>query len=148
MQAWMANISLSHIVEFDPETGERAAVHGGRGYAADSGWSRGTAWALYGMSLAYRYTGYDRYLQAAKRVAHYFIANLPEDSVPYWDFRLPSDVAHSAIRRRAHARLRGCCCCRGLSGKRSVHCTARPDNGFFARCTKITALGKERMRKV
>ncbi|HUC92846.1 MAG TPA: glycoside hydrolase family 88 protein [Paenibacillus sp.] len=84
--------SVNHIVIFDPATGEKAGVNGGQGYAADSAWSRGTAWALYGMALAYRYTGEERYLQAAKRVAHFFIANLPEDSVPHWDFRLPEEV--------------------------------------------------------
>ncbi|PWW00972.1 unsaturated chondroitin disaccharide hydrolase [Paenibacillus cellulosilyticus] len=84
--------SVNHIVVFDPETGEKVDTLGGQGFAPASGWSRGTAWALYGMSLAYQYTGEERYLQAAKRVAHYFIANLPEDHVPHWDFRLPPDI--------------------------------------------------------
>lgn len=84
--------SVNHIVIFDPATGEQKEVNGGQGFAPDSAWSRGTAWALYGMSLAYRYTGEERYLQAAKKVAHFFIANLPEDHVPYWDFRLPPQV--------------------------------------------------------
>jgi unsaturated chondroitin disaccharide hydrolase len=44
------------------------------------------------MALSYRYTGETRYLDAAKRVAHFFIANLPEDAVPHWDFRLPAGV--------------------------------------------------------
>jgi unsaturated chondroitin disaccharide hydrolase len=84
--------SVNHIVVFDPESGERQSVLGGQGYAPDSAWSRGAAWALYGMSLAFRYTGEERYLDAAKRVAHFFIANLPEDYVPHWDFRLPPEV--------------------------------------------------------
>jgi len=84
--------SVNHIVIFDADSGERVGVNGGQGYAPDSGWSRGTAWALYGMALSYRYTKEERYLEAAKRVAHYFIANLPEDSVPRWDFRLPEGV--------------------------------------------------------
>ncbi|MGO4537349.1 glycoside hydrolase family 88 protein [Paenibacillus sp. 2TAB19] len=84
--------SVNHIVEFDPESGERQRIHGGQGYSPDSAWSRGAAWALYGMSLAFRYTGEERYLDAAKRVAHFFIANLPEDHVPHWDFRLPPEV--------------------------------------------------------
>lgn len=84
--------SVNHIVVFDPASGEKRCVRGGQGYAPDSAWSRGTAWALYGMALAYRYTGEARYLQAAKRVAHFFLANLPEDDVPVWDFRLPEDV--------------------------------------------------------
>ncbi|WP_337100514.1 glycoside hydrolase family 88 protein [Paenibacillus sp. YIM B09110] len=84
--------SVNHIVEFDPESGERLRVHGGQGYSPDSAWSRGAAWALYGMSLAFRYTGEERYLDGAKRVAHFFIANLPEDHVPHWDFRTPPEV--------------------------------------------------------
>lgn len=84
--------SVNHIVIFDPETGERLEVNGGQGYAPDSAWSRGAAWAIYGMSLSYQYTGKDEYLQAAKRVAHYYLTNLPEDLVPYWDFRLPEGV--------------------------------------------------------
>ncbi|MDQ0114602.1 glycoside hydrolase family 88 protein [Paenibacillus harenae] len=84
--------SVNHVVIFDPVNGERLGVNGGQGYAADSAWSRGAAWALYGMSLAYQYTREERYLHAAKRVAHFFIANLPEDHVPHWDFRTPPEV--------------------------------------------------------
>ncbi|TLS51853.1 glycosyl hydrolase [Paenibacillus antri] len=84
--------SAYHIVIFDPLTGEKVGVNGGQGYSAESAWSRGTAWALYGMALSYRHTGDERYLQAAKRAAHFFLANLPEDHVPHWDFRLPAEV--------------------------------------------------------
>ncbi|RKL66915.1 glycosyl hydrolase [Salipaludibacillus neizhouensis] len=87
-----ADGSVHHIVHFDPATGERIAFIGGQGYAPDSAWSRGTAWAIYGLTLCYEYTGEERYLQAAKKVAHFFIANLPEDSVPHWDFRIPEEV--------------------------------------------------------
>jgi unsaturated chondroitin disaccharide hydrolase len=79
--------SVNHIVSFDPYSGEFLEVLGGQGYAPDSGWSRGAAWALYGMTNTYRHTGEHKYLSAAKRVAHYFIANLPEDYVSHWDFR-------------------------------------------------------------
>ncbi|MDF2936567.1 MAG: glycosyl hydrolase family 88 [Paenibacillaceae bacterium] len=86
--------SVNHIVIFDPVTGEKVSVNGGQGFAPDSAWSRGASWAIYGMSLSYKHTGDIRYLEAAKRVAHFFIANLPEDHVPHWDFRLPEDVPH------------------------------------------------------
>lgn len=85
--------SVNHIVVFDAETGEFLEVKGGQGFAPDSAWSRGAAWAIYGMALSYRYTGEQRYLEAAKRAAHYFLASLPEDFVPHWDFRLPQGVA-------------------------------------------------------
>lgn len=84
--------SVYHIVRFDPETGEFIEGIGGQGFAPESAWSRGTAWAIYGLTLAYHHTGKQAYLDAAKRVAHFFLANLPEDLVPHWDFRLPPDV--------------------------------------------------------
>lgn len=81
--------STHHIVCFDPETGERQEALGGQGYSPDSAWARGTAWALYGMALSARYTGDQRYIDAAKRAAHFFLANVPEDGLPPWDFRAP-----------------------------------------------------------
>jgi unsaturated chondroitin disaccharide hydrolase len=83
--------SVRHIVCFDPNTGERVEVRAGQGYSADSAWSRGNAWALHGLALSYRYTREQRYLDAVKRVAHFFISALPEDSVPFWDFRAPKE---------------------------------------------------------
>lgn len=79
-----------HIVCFDPHTGEVARTDGGQGYGPDSAWSRGQAWALYGMANIYKHSGEKRFLDAAERSAYHFLASLPEDSVPYWDFRLPN----------------------------------------------------------
>lgn len=84
--------AVHHIVRFDPESGERIEALGGQGYAPDSAWSRGNAWAIYGLALSYHYTGEAKYLESAKRVAHFFISHLPEDFVPAWDFLLPADV--------------------------------------------------------
>lgn len=86
----MEDGSVHHIVCFDPETGERVRAIAGQGYAADSAWARGAAWALYGFALSYGYTGKERYLKAAEKVAAFFLGHLPEDKVPFWDFRLPS----------------------------------------------------------
>ena len=84
--------SVYHVVRFDEHTGERIEALGGQGFAPESGWSRGTSWALYGMALSYQHTGEEKYLNAAKQVAHYFISQLPEDHVPLWDFRLPEGI--------------------------------------------------------
>lgn len=84
--------SVHHIVSYDPMTGEKLGSIGGQGAAPDSAWSRGMAWALHGMANTYRYTGDMRYLRAAQRVAHYFLAMLPDDSVPYWDYRASDDM--------------------------------------------------------
>lgn len=87
-----ADGSVYHIVNFDPQTGEMLEGLGGQGYAPESAWSRGAAWAIYGLTLAYHHTGQDDYYQAAKRVANFFLSRLPEDSVPAWDFRAPDEL--------------------------------------------------------
>lgn len=81
--------SSYHILRFDAESGERLGAEAGQGYAAESAWSRGSAWTIYGMVLSYLYTGNEAFLTASKRAAHFFLANLPEDYVPHWDFRAP-----------------------------------------------------------
>jgi len=80
--------SVNHIVEFDPYEGGVVCVRGGQGNAPDSAWSRGAAWALYGTALAYRHLKDEKYLNACKKVANFFIANLPDDMVAHWDFRV------------------------------------------------------------
>ncbi|XID90728.1 glycoside hydrolase family 88 protein [Paenibacillaceae bacterium WGS1546] len=86
--------SVYHIVEFDPPSGQRIRARGGQGYAPESAWSRGTAWALYGLALSYRHVANPAYLHAAKRTAHFFLANLPGDLVPHWDFRAPPEAKY------------------------------------------------------
>lgn len=81
--------SVEHIVEFDPNTGEKIKVHGGQGYREGSSWTRGQAWALYGMWISYKHTKRQEYLDAAKRVAHYFISNIPDTGLIPIDFRQP-----------------------------------------------------------
>ncbi|MDQ8201264.1 glycoside hydrolase family 88 protein [Pelagicoccus enzymogenes] len=80
--------SVNHMVEFEPYTGEKLRVHGGQGESPNSAWSRGTSWALHGMAELYTLTRDKRYLESAKKVADFFIRELPEDSVPHWDFRV------------------------------------------------------------
>ncbi|SHH72414.1 glycoside hydrolase family 88 protein [Clostridium grantii] len=81
--------SVCHIGSFDPESGEFIESLGGQGYGPNSAWSRGQSWALYGMANAYKYTGDMKYLRAAQKVAHFFLASLSEDYIPCWDFRVP-----------------------------------------------------------
>lgn len=86
--------SVNHVVSFDPYTGERIESIAGMADAPDSAWARGTAWAIYGMTLAYKYTDEKKYLDAAKKVAKFFISNLPEDYLPVWDFRATKETRH------------------------------------------------------
>lgn len=85
--------SVSHIVEFDPLDGHMVKSYGGQGYGEGSSWTRGQAWALYGFTMSYLHTGDVAYLAAAKRVAHYFIANIPESGIIPVDFRQPREPA-------------------------------------------------------
>jgi unsaturated chondroitin disaccharide hydrolase len=81
--------STYHVVDFDPRTGAVKRKHTRQGHAARSTWSRGQAWAIHGFTMVYRETRDGRLLEAARHVAGWFIAHLPPDRVPYWDFDAP-----------------------------------------------------------
>ena len=81
--------SCNHIMIFDPVTGEALDSPGGQGYEKGSSWSRGQAWALYGFAISFINTGEARYLDAARKIADYFIANIREDGLTDCDFRQP-----------------------------------------------------------
>lgn len=85
--------SVKHIVEFNCETGEYIKSYGGQGYMHGSSWSRGQAWAVYGFVVSYEQTHEERYLDAAKRVANYFIVNIPDSGIIPIDFRQPAEPA-------------------------------------------------------
>lgn len=84
--------SCNHIGILDAVTGEMLEAPAGQGYASGSSWSRGQAWALYGFALSYHHTKEQKYLDAAKRIAHYFISNVAlTDYLPLCDFRSPEE---------------------------------------------------------
>lgn len=99
--------SVVHCVEHDRETGDVRETFGGQGYGVGSSWSRGQSWALYGFALSYLHTGEERYLDASKRVANYFIANCCDDWLPRADFRAPAEPVY-------YDTTAGCCAACGL----------------------------------
>jgi rhamnogalacturonyl hydrolase YesR len=82
--------STYHIVDYNTSTGEIIQKTTKQGYSAESAWSRGQAWGLYGFTMTYRYTQDPLYLETAQKIANYYVDNLPEDYVPYWDFNAPN----------------------------------------------------------
>ena len=81
-----------HVVDYDPVTGEVRKKQTAQGYADESAWARGQAWAIYGYTMCYRYTHDQKYLDMAEKIYNFIFnnPNLPEDLVPYWDFDAPN----------------------------------------------------------
>lgn len=84
--------SCFHVLDYDPLTGEIRHRNTHQGYADDSAWSRGQAWAIYGFAMAYRFTQDRAYLDQAIKTFRFMKdhPNMPEDGVPYWDMDAPN----------------------------------------------------------
>ena len=87
--------SINHIVAHDTDTGKVIGIPDGQGYSPDSCWSRGLAWAVYGMALSYRYTNEKRYLDAAVKAADYFAEHAAlTDYKTVIDFTAPKEPVY------------------------------------------------------
>jgi len=82
------DFSSYHVVCYDSLTGKVLARETYQGYANESAWSRGQAWALYGFTIMYRETRDKRYLKQAAGIARYLMNHpaAPSDLIPYWDY--------------------------------------------------------------
>jgi unsaturated chondroitin disaccharide hydrolase len=100
-----ADGSSFHLVDYDPATGAVIKRQTVQGYADDSAWARGQAWALYGFTSMHRLAKDPAYLAQACKIADLIAThpNLPADGIPYWDYNAPRipdalrDVAAGAI---------------------------------------------------
>jgi uncharacterized protein YyaL (SSP411 family) len=105
--------STWHVVDYDTLSGNIRMKVTHQGYADESVWSRGQAWAIYGFTMAYRYTQNEAYLKQAQATAEFMLnhPNLPKDGIPYWDLldpeipEAPQDVSASTIIASAFVEL-------------------------------------------
>jgi rhamnogalacturonyl hydrolase YesR len=100
-----SDYSSYHVVGYNTATGDVISKNTHQGYADESSWARGQAWALYGYTMIYRETKDPVFLKQAEGVANYIInvAKLPTDYVPVWDFSVtnlksePRDASAAAV---------------------------------------------------
>jgi unsaturated chondroitin disaccharide hydrolase len=96
--------SSYHVVCYDTITGKVAGRETAQGYADNSTWSRGQAWAIYGFTMVYRETRDPRFLKTAEGLADFFMhhKNLPADKIPFWDFNANQQGYMPGVRSHAN----------------------------------------------
>ena len=84
--------SCFHVIGYDTLSGKVKSKNTHQGYSDSSSWARGQSWAVYGFTMAYRYTKDKAYLKQAEATAKFFInhQNMPEDGISYWDYNYPN----------------------------------------------------------
>lgn len=82
--------STFHHYQF--EVGTHLPMHGLtlQGASADSCWSRGHAWGVLGLPIAYAYTGAQWLMPLHRDITYFMLNHLPDDNIPYWDFDFTS----------------------------------------------------------
>lgn len=97
--------SCYHVVDYDTISNGVRKKATFQGFNDDSSWARGQSWAVYGFTMAYRYTKNKKYLKQAEATANYYInfKTLPDDGISYWDFNdtsipnAPRDASSAAV---------------------------------------------------
>lgn len=84
--------SCYHVVDYSIGDGSVRNRQTAQGYADESVWSRGQAWAIYGYTICYRETKDKKYLDQALKTFN-LMKNHPRlasDLIPYWDMDAPN----------------------------------------------------------
>ncbi|RYX99324.1 glucuronyl hydrolase, partial [bacterium] len=86
------DFSSYHVIDYDTtQYGKVRQKVTAQGYANESAWARGQAWALYGYTMCFRETKKQSYLNQADGIATFILDSkiTPKDGVPYWDYNDP-----------------------------------------------------------
>ncbi|WP_201983402.1 glycoside hydrolase family 88 protein [Hymenobacter rubidus] len=126
------DFSTYHVLNFDPVKGKLLTAVTHQGYADNSCWARGQAWAIYGYTMVYRETKNPKFLQAAMHAADYFLQQTSKvpDHIPYWDFNAP-DIPNAPRDASAAAAA--------ASGMLELSKYAPRKNPYFGAATAILA---------
>jgi unsaturated chondroitin disaccharide hydrolase len=85
-----ADGSVCQSASFDVVTGALRRRYTHKGYSEHSTWGRAQAWSMLGYALSAIWLPEERlFLETAQRIADWWIANVPEDGISYWDFGDP-----------------------------------------------------------
>ncbi|RFN54289.1 hypothetical protein FIE12Z_1415 [Fusarium flagelliforme] len=108
--------STCHVANITPQNGDLKWRWTAQGYANNSTWARGQAWAILGYTQAYSWTKNRSFLEAACGTAEYFLHRLETSPscvevpaepghrtrkgryVPLWDFDAPIENPHDPLR--------------------------------------------------
>lgn len=87
---------------FDQKTGERLGGGTKQGRSDSSAWSRGQAWGVTGPAFAYSHCKDEGIMKNYCSIVDYYVNNLPDDYVAYWDLSFtsgdePRDSSAAAI---------------------------------------------------
>lgn len=97
--------STTHLIILDPQNGNVKDRLTNQGYAHNSCWARGQAWAIAGFAETYAWTHEAAFLDTARLCADYFLDRLPGSGSVPWDFDAleiegppqPQDVSAAVI---------------------------------------------------
>ena len=81
--------AVTHEAIFNPVGGEFRNLSTQQGYSPFTCWARGLAWATYGFTDTFLFTGDKFFLDTAERCAGYYLENTPDGGVPFWDYGAP-----------------------------------------------------------
>ncbi|GEM79116.1 glycoside hydrolase family 88 protein [Vibrio superstes] len=84
------DFSTYHSFNFDPRTNEPVEGKTVQGFADESCWSRGHAWAVHGFAQLAETTGNLEYADISAKLTDYVIENITDDCIPVWDYSLPA----------------------------------------------------------